>query len=109
MTSRKCKTNSGRQEWTSDRDWKPSIQPTTSSTSVSAIYANLPSDKVIKREVEKFKDADSMENMERINSDMFEIQNALSESFDLLLDKDKKIGGKLYDPNPQTSTTAQTS
>lgn len=50
-------------------------------------------DKIIKRQIEKFKDSESTENMERINDDLYDIQNAMTESFDLLLDKEKKIGG----------------
>lgn len=56
-------------------------------------------DKTIKRLIEKFKDAESSENMDRINSDLYDIQNAMTESFDLLLDKEKKIGGtSTFDP-----------
>lgn len=53
--------------------------------------------------MEKFKDVESQDNMDRINSDLYDIQNSMMESFDLLLDKEKKIGGTAL-VIPQKST-----
>ena len=44
--------------------------------------------------MDKFKDVDSEDNIDKINSDLYDIQNVMSESFELLMDKDRKIGGR---------------
>ena len=51
-------------------------------------------DKNIKRQFERFRDLDSNENVDRINNELYDIQNAMTESFDLLLDREKNIGGR---------------
>jgi uncharacterized protein YjgD (DUF1641 family) len=56
---------------------------------------HLISDKTIKKLIERYKDQESAENLDKINSDLYDIQSSITESFDLLLDKEKKIGGKV--------------
>lgn len=52
-------------------------------------------DKTIKKTIEKYSDSDSAENADIINNDLYDIQNAMTESFDLLLDREKNLGGML--------------
>lgn len=66
------------------------ISHTTSSASV----AESDPDKTVKKQIEKYEDSESAENADKINSDLYDIQNAMTESFDLLLDREKNIGGK---------------
>lgn len=47
----------------------------------------------MKKQVEKYSDSESGENADKINSELYDIQHAITESFDLLLDREKNIGG----------------
>lgn len=47
---------------------------------------------MIKKQVERFRDVESPDNLDRINSDLYDIQSSLTQSFELLMDKDKNIG-----------------
>lgn len=83
--------SSDRVESIFDHVWRLSISRTTSSASVDLGY----SDKTVKKQIEKYEDSESAENADKINSDLYDIQNAMTESFDLLLDREKNIGGTI--------------
>ena len=43
-------------------------------------------------------DSEPAGNADKINSDLYDIENAMTESFDLLLDREKNIGGTIRSP-----------
>ena len=47
---------------------------------------------MISKQIEKFREVDSPDNMDRISSDLYDIKNSITESMELLLDKDRSIG-----------------
>lgn len=51
-------------------------------------------DKTIERVARKYEDVDSAENIDKINSNLYNIQNTMTESLQLLMDKENKINGK---------------